>query len=91
VEYLKGCFYFVLLQRVAVDGSRYGQLDYGTIWTGNMGCSGTESHVRFCSKITQAFGHNTACNHNNSAGVICSSKLRLELLDNFVSEEFKTR
>ncbi|XP_060574189.1 deleted in malignant brain tumors 1 protein-like, partial [Ruditapes philippinarum] len=72
---------------VVVDGSRYGQLDYGTIWTGNMGCSGTESHVRFCSKITQAFEHNTACSHNNSVGVICSNHTSVRLVGNILPSE----
>lgn len=64
---------------MAVEGSNFGQLNYGYIWTGNMGCSGTESHIRFCSNVNGAFGHSTSCNRNDSVGVICSSRLSLNL------------
>jgi hypothetical protein len=64
-----------MFHRIVVNGSRYGQLNYGTIWTGNMGCLGTATDIRSCPRFAQSIGHNTACNHNNSVGIICSSKL----------------
>ena len=63
---------------MAVEGSNFGQLNYGYIWTGNMGCSGTESHIRFCSNVNGAFGHSTSCNRNDSVAVICSSRFKFK-------------
>ncbi|XP_053387201.1 deleted in malignant brain tumors 1 protein-like [Mercenaria mercenaria] len=56
---------------VAVKGSVYGHLNYGTIWSGNLGCNGNETDVRYCSGYSTAFRSTTACNHSENVGVIC--------------------
>ncbi|XP_045183479.2 scavenger receptor cysteine-rich type 1 protein M130-like [Mercenaria mercenaria] len=56
---------------VVVKGSNYGLLNYDTIWTGNLGCDGSEAHIKYCKSIASAFGTNTACNHTLDVGVKC--------------------
>lgn len=65
-----------LLYRLVVEGSKYGQLNYGHIWTGNMGCSGNESNLQECRGFASAFGYNTSCNRNASVGIICNSMFK---------------
>ncbi|KAH3792353.1 hypothetical protein DPMN_145847 [Dreissena polymorpha] len=80
----------------AVYGSKYGQINYGTIWTDNLNCLGHENDIRMCGNASSTVGQKTSCNHSNDAGVICDhtpvrlvggslpSRGRVEVLNNGV-------
>ena len=58
----------------AVEAPRYAAFGAGSgpSWYYSLYCTGTESNLTECSKITYNFG--SACSHSRDAGAVCSSQ-----------------